>query len=262
MKVFVLCFSLLLLWSCEKTSSVLDEECVQVADRQSKERIVGDASLYIVPAVHPSEKITIGWSLPDRCYLTSLVIKNEWDGVSVNPGLMEILPVEVSLPTTGTYSITMSYKSPTDSYENSVVIYYHYDASNPFASGLVSEVQKPQCSHDFSGLRNYAVMKITKGYGLYTANFDVSYTGNANYKAVLFDSEGRKLAERSLVNSYPSSSVDTTLSFDLYTVGSFVLKIYSNDCNLQNLCTDYLYINFHNTVIYAMGDIEYFSSSH
>lgn len=147
---------------------------------------------------------------------------------------MEILPIEVSLPTTGTYSITMSYRSSMDWYTRSVVIYYHYDASNPFASGVVSEVQKPQCSHDFSGLRNYAVMKITKGYGLYTANFDVSYTGNANYKAVLFDSEGRKLAERSLVNSYPSSSVDTTLSFDLYTVGSFVLKIYSNDCNLQN----------------------------
>lgn len=261
MKVFVLFFSLLILWSCEKASSVFDEESIQVADKQSSERLVRDVSLYVVPALHPSEKISIGWDLPSGYHLSSLVIKNEWDGCTVDPGLMEIVPIEVCLPTTGTYSITMSYRGSMDWYTKSVVIYYHYDASNPSASRVVNEVQKPQCSHDFSGLRSYAVMQITKINDSYIANFDISYTGNANYKAVLFDSEGRKLAERSLVNLYPSSNVDTTLSFHLYTVGSFVLKIYSNDCDLQDLCTNYLYINFHNTVIYAMGDIEYFMSS-
>lgn len=262
MKTLALFLLLFTLWSCEKESSIFNDDDIRNADKQSNERIAvaPEAILYIVPTIHPSEKITIGWNLPSNNYLVSLVIKNEWDGMIVNPGLMEILPVEVSLPTTGTYSITINYKSQIDLYAQSETVYYHYDASNPFNSGIVNGIQKPQCQHDFSNFRSYAVMQITKG-SPYIANFDISYTGNANYKAVLTDMEGHKLAEQNLVNPYPSSRVDTTLQFKLYTVGAFTLKIYSNDCTTQDLCTDYLYLNFHNTVIYATGDIEYFIES-
>lgn len=262
MKTFVLLFSLVILWSCEKDLAVLPDNDLETANKQADARVASDeASLYIVPAIHPSERIAIGWDLPSNAYLLSLVIKNEWDGSIISPGLLELLPVEVSLPSTGTYSITLNYKDRIGIDTKSVTIYYHYDASNPSASGVVSGVQKPECSHDFSGLRPYAVVQIIQNYGSYTAIFDISYTGNANYKAIVTDVNGNQIGgQQDLVNRYPTSQVDTTLYFELYTVGAFVFKIYSKDCELQNLCTDYRYINFHNTVVYPMGDIEYFAS--
>lgn len=262
MKTFVLLFSLVILWSCEKDLAVLPDNDLETANKQADARVASDeASLYIVPAIHPSERIAIGWDLPSNAYLLSLVIKNEWDGSIISPGLLELLPVEVSLPSTGTYSITLNYKDRIGIDIKSVTMYYHYDASNPSVSGVVSGVQKPECSHDFSGLRPYAVVQIIQNYGSYTAIFDISYTGNANYKAIVTDVNGNQIGEQQdLVNRYPTSQVDTTLYFELYTVGAFVFKIYSKDCELQNQCTDYRYINFHNTVVYPMGDIEYFAS--
>ena len=262
MKTFVLLFSLVILWSCEKDLAVLPDNDPEVANKQANARVASaEASLYIVPAIHPSERIAIGWDLPSNAYLLSLVIKNEWDGSIVSPGLLELLPVEVSLPSTGTYSITLNYKDRIGIDIKSVTMYYHYDASNPSVSGVVSGVQKPECNHDFSGLKPYAVVQIIQNYGYYTAIFDISYTGNANYKAIVTDVNGNQIGkQQDLVNRYPTSRVDTTLYFKLYTVGAFTFKIYSKDCRLQNLCTDYRYINFQNVIIYAMGDIEYFAS--
>lgn len=263
MKTLVLFLSLLLLWSCERETSVLNDLGQNAAGKQANERIAPyDAVLSLIPPIHPDGTLSIRWNLPSGNKLLSMAIKNEWNGQGVDPGMLEIQPLTVRLPSTGTYSITIKYRGLTDLNAKSETAYYHYDASNPSDCGIVNGVQKPECNHDFSGFRNYTIMQITRNGSSTTAKFDISCSGYANFRAVLVDSKGNKLAEQNIVNPYPTGAKNETLEFQLYTVGSFTLKIYSNECNLQNSCTNYLYINFNNTVVYPMGDIEYFIVAH
>lgn len=165
MKTFVLLFSLVILWSCEKDLAVLPDNDLETANKQADARVASDeASLYIVPSIHPSERIAIGWDLPSNAYLLSLVIKNEWDGSIISPGLLELLPVEVSLPSTGTYSITLNYKDRIGIDIKSVAMYYHYDASNPSVSGVVSGVQN----------RNTAMILADLGLMLWCRSFRIT----------------------------------------------------------------------------------------